>query len=1091
MATTFHSLPNSRSQTRIEVRLGSIIAATFLWGALLPGILFADETVSEPPLEISEGMPIYVSPQEHPALLRAVADLQRDFRNIMGLGFPIVHDPDRLAEEPTIVVLGPSADLTLGNDRWVDGWEEHRVFVERDGNHAHVILHGADLRGTLYAIYTFSEHFLGLPPLWVWTSQPLESKDQITIPLSTDLHFEPPEVKWRTWFPNDQDYLIPWKGISGNRELIAETLLRLKLNSWDTGSVLNESVTGIVPDAGTARDRGIAVMSTHTSPLGTRVEETRWNNYWIHVRGETPPDLTLANTDALLDFWRHSVTTIREEDVETIWTLTFRGHGDLGFWHTYPDAPDSDPERAEVIESMLEHQVQIVTEEVGDDAIMRVPFYNEMSDYFLAGLLDPPAGADVIWNLVSARRDHYPPENVFDMTFPEGQPVGLYFNIQFTSTGSHVAQGEGPWKMEANHRMIAGLTADPLALSMVNVGNIREFVMELEAHARMMWGFDGYDSDAFLEDFAGRYFGAAHAQPVAELYRDFYHAYWEQRPPTLEGFERQFFFHDLRYSRAMRDILSRLENADPTVEPLGASDFYRIDPTHVGASNTLEAILAGTGESIAKLENVTARAEAMLGEIDERRRPFFHHHIRAQAGFMLNVNRTLRSLALAMRDFDDPWLRENHLAAAHDAYGQARAFLRETETGRFENWYPRPGQRDIFHLNAIGSRLDNLYTAPPTPPVTGAFFDNLNEHRLIWETDFFSAEGWSNIDGTGAYIDTENGLLGSARDGIAGPYATLTDAAVLGDLLETDSAGETTTALYFNARFGGDSPDDTLWLRFRANEPRGEMPNIAAGLRGDGTLPALGIGSHERLAEADGHVSVATRNVPGVDVSLTSRLVQYRLLLQTGADRESLILQFEQFHQGSGRWQRIDSIAVDDYRTALGGSPEAALDRLSVFFRSPGTFVSDLAITQRRAQAPSGGFSDWRQRRFAPAELADESISGPYADPDADGVVNLLEFALGGNPRTPRSAPRPFLEFGSGGDHTTFRFTRPKSAAESVRYEVQASGDLAAWETLWSSSDHPYARIAEAEPVDVKIVTSSRTRFVRLNVTLNEEPPKE
>ncbi len=1050
-----------------------------------------DESAPEPVLQIDSGMPIYVSSDEPPALLRAVEDLQRDFRNVMGHGFPVIHDPGQLAEEPAIVILGPSTDLALGQNRWVDGREEHRVFVEEADGHSHVVLQGADPRGAIYAVYSFSEEFLGIPPLWVWTSRPIERRDRIEIPLSTDLHFEPPDVKWRTWFPNDQDYLIPWKAISGNRDLLAETFLRLKLNSWDTGSVLNESVTGISADARTARDRGIAVMSTHTSPLGTRVEETRWNNYWINIRGESPPDLTLANTDALLDFWRHSVTTILAEEVETIWTVTFRGHGDLGFWHTYPDAPDSDSERAEVIESMLEHQVRIVAEEAGDDAVMRVPLYNEMSDYFLAGLLEPPEGPAIIWNLVSARRDHYPPEDVFDMTFPEGQPIGLYFNIQFTSTGSHVAQGEGPWKMEENHRIIDSLTPELPTLSMVNVGNVREFVMELEAHARMMWDFDGYDSNAFLENFAGRYFGAAHAREVAELYRDFFLSYWEQRPPTLEGFERQFFFHDLRYSRAMRDILARLENANPSVEPLGTSDFYRIDPAYSGASNTLEAILAGTGESIAKLDNVTARAETLLDEIDERRRPFFNHHLRAQAGFMLNVNRSLRSLALAMRDFDDPWLRENHLAAAHGAYGQARAFLRETETGRFEDWYPRPGQRDIFHLTAIESRLDNLYTAPPTPPVTGAFFDNLNEHPLLWETDFSSAEGWSNVDGTGGYIDTENGLLGTASDAIAGPYATLTSASLLGEPVESDSAGETTTALYFNARFEADSPDDTLWLRFRANEQRGEMPNIAAGLRGDGTLLALGIGSHERLAEADGHVSVATRNVPGVDISLTSRLVQYRLLMQTRADSGSLILQFEQFHQGAGAWQRIDSIAVEDFRTLLGGSPEAALDRLSVFFRTPGTFVSDLAITQRRAEAPPGGFSDWRHRRFSPTDLSDESLSGPYADPDADGVVNLLEFALGGDPHAPGSAPLPILESGGGAEDAAFRFTRPKAAAEAVRYDVQQSGDLTAWETLWSSSDHPYGRIAATEPVNVTIETSSGARFVRLKVILKEDSPAD
>lgn len=66
------------------------------------------------------------------------------------------------------------------------------------------------------------------------------------------------------------------------------------------------------------------------------------------------------------------------------------------------------------------------------------------------------------------------------------RPLGYYFNVQFTNTGSHLADGEGPWKMEQNHRML--LESGPnVQLSIVNSGNTREFPFTLSAHAKMIW----------------------------------------------------------------------------------------------------------------------------------------------------------------------------------------------------------------------------------------------------------------------------------------------------------------------------------------------------------------------------------------------------------------------------------------------------------------------------------------------------------------------------------------------------------------------------------------------------------------------------
>jgi hypothetical protein len=50
-------------------------------------------------------------------------------------------------------------------------------------------------------------------------------------------------------------------------------------------------------------------------------------------------------------------------------------------------------------------------------------------------------------------------------------------------------------------------------------------------------------------------------------------------------------------------------------------------------------------------------------------------------------------------------------------------------------------------------------------------------------------------------------------------------------------------------------------------------------------------------------------------------------------------------------------------------------------------------------------FDAWRFARFTPEELADPAISGDSADPDADGLSNLLEYALGAGPGPPTPPP--------------------------------------------------------------------------------------
>lgn len=52
---------------------------------------------------------------------------------------------------------------------------------------------------------------LGIPPLWYWASWPVARRERIEVPGDFALRFAAPHVRWRAWFPNDQDLLTAWE----------------------------------------------------------------------------------------------------------------------------------------------------------------------------------------------------------------------------------------------------------------------------------------------------------------------------------------------------------------------------------------------------------------------------------------------------------------------------------------------------------------------------------------------------------------------------------------------------------------------------------------------------------------------------------------------------------------------------------------------------------------------------------------------------------------------------------------------------------------------------------------------------------------
>lgn len=90
-------------------------------------------------------------------------------------------------------------------------------------------------------------------------------------------------------------------------------------------------------------------------------------------------------------------------------------------------------------------------------------------------------------------------------------------------------------------------------------------------------------------------------------------------------------------------------------------------------------------------------------------------------------------------------------------------------------------------------------------------------------------------------------------------------------------------------------------------------------------------------------------------------------------------------------------------------------------------------------------FDGWRFGQFTASQLADPSISGDLADPDADGLENLLEFFTGRRPQLAdaQGASRGGSEMVGGEFYQTLTYDR--IAVPGITDSVEISNDLSNW----------------------------------------------
>jgi len=120
-------------------------------------------------------------------------------------------------------------------------------------------------------------------------------------------------------------------------------------------------------------------------------------------------------------------------------------------------------------------------------------------------------------------------------------------------------------------------------------------------------------------------------------------------------------------------------------------------------------------------------------------------------------------------------------------------------------------------------------------------------------------------------------------------------------------------------------------------------------------------------------------------------------------------------------------------------------------------------------------FDAWRFANFSGPELANASISAEKADPDGDALPNLVEYALGFDPRIAGISP---VTTSQSGGYLTLSSSK-NTAATDISWNAEVTADLQDWQATVVITNTTTSFVAR----DSVLAANAAERFIRLKIT--------
>jgi hypothetical protein len=686
------------------------------WAPVLAGTGFrGTKKPDEKAIILDSTVAILLGSDEPLAIGEAAQDLAGGPEKVLGKKPRIVHRNEDAA--PVTILLGCQSRLLEGM-RPADLTERESFSIsvrKADWKSQQptevVLLVGADVRGTIYAVYEFAEEYLGIDPLYYWTDHQPIQRAQIELPGSLNKKFPAPVFKYRGLFVNDEDLLTGWA--PGQKEeatgislevwnKVFETILRLKGNMVAPG-------TWIFPDepqVKLAGKRGLIVTQHHAIPLGLNV--ARWPEGVPYSYSDHPEILEQA--------WKNAAAAHLPQQ-EVLWTVGLRGLSDVSYAAMDPSVRGDDQALGRLIGKAIAAQIRTVRS-LRPDAEFITNLWQEGARLVQEGYLTIPPEVSVVWaddgyghlqdkGRVSAGQGAY-----YHVAMMNGRANQLTELVPVERIRAELGRYI---KVAATHYLL------------LNTSDIRPVSMTAEAAMEVAWKGLGPaaagDGNDFDHRWSSEQFGKEAASKVAEIYKEYSEA------PARLGLEPAHEYGDQYYhTEARRLLLAHMIGSPlysiPSQSPSWVAPRvyeFRGEAGEQRLGEEAKAEMQRCSEAQPRWEALWKKGLEIEQLVAPERQPFYRAHVLAMIAIGKESNRILSLLAEAIQEADNGETGRARAAAeqALRAFDEIRRAEAGAEYGKWRNWYRRDWLTNVYRtrelLKVFLKHLDDPWSPLPPP----------------------------------------------------------------------------------------------------------------------------------------------------------------------------------------------------------------------------------------------------------------------------------------------------------------------------------------------------------------------------------------
>jgi hypothetical protein len=654
---------------------------------------------------------IVVGADEPQPVRTAAEDLANDCAKVFGVK-PALADH---AGSGTTILIG-EADKLPANARPEDVTAAESFSIAADGQNT-VVLSGADMRGTIYAIYQFSQQFLGVDPMYYWTDHEPAKRARIEVPANFRKSFPAPVFKYRGFFINDEDLLTGWApgakdhtGISlAAWDKVDETILRLKGNMVVPG-------TWIFPDdpqIEAAVRRGLIVTQHHAIPLGVNV--ARWPKDVPYNYSTHPEILERAWKDAVAEY---------PKNADLLWAVGLRGLSDVSYASMDPSVQGNDQRLGALISKAIQDQMGIVRA-AHPDAQFDTDLWQEGARLVQEGYLKIPPEVMTVWA-----------DDGYGYIQDKGEVKageGTYYHVAMMNNRTNQLTEMVPIE-RISGELGRFVQAKATNYFLVNTSDIRPYTLTIRAVMDMAWlgRLPGAEEApaGYYKRYAAEEFGEKAAPALEAMYKAYFAA-----PALLEPMhpgDPAREYGDQLYHTEGRQLMQTYMVDAPLYAIPSQSPKWEI-PRLVGQgygrfggkewmAATAQREIQKCGEAQPRWDAVWKQAVAAEGLIPADRKEFYQASVLTMVTINRESNQMLLDISKSIVDAQKGDMPQAQQEAddALAAVKAVRAAQAAAEYGKWKNWYRGDWLTGVYRTQLVVEAYAAFLRDPLThlaPPI--------------------------------------------------------------------------------------------------------------------------------------------------------------------------------------------------------------------------------------------------------------------------------------------------------------------------------------------------------------------------------------